>query len=92
MDWRLAALAWVASWSVVALAAVALDKRAAKRGARRTPEATLLGLALVGGSPGLALGMLAFRHKTRKASFLARFAFVLIAQAVAVALAFRSLA
>lgn len=92
MDWRLAALAWVASWSVVALAAVALDKRAAKRGARRTPEATLLGLALVGGSPGLALGMLAFRHKTRKASFLASFAFVLIAQAVAVALAFRSLA
>ncbi len=45
------------------------DKRKAKAGAWRIPEATLLTLAGVGGSLGALLGMQYFRHKTRKPKF-----------------------
>ena len=46
-----------------------LDKRRAKRREWRIPEATLLGAAFLGGSLGSLLGMLIFRHKTRKPKF-----------------------
>lgn len=46
-----------------------LDKRRARREQWRISEATLLGLALLGGSPGALLGMYYFRHKTRHAKF-----------------------
>ena len=45
------------------------DKRRAKRREWRIPEATLLGAAFLGGSLGSLLGMLIFRHKTRKPKF-----------------------
>lgn len=63
-----ATLAAVALASLLAFAAFGLDKRAARRGARRTPESTLLLLALLGG-PGALAAMRAFRHKTRKPRF-----------------------
>ena len=74
-------LAWVAVASLAAFALCGVDKSAARRGATRVRERTLLLTALVGGSPGLVLGMLVFRHKTRKASFLGKLALVLVAQA-----------
>ena len=46
-----------------------LDKQFAKRKLRRIPEATLLFTALMGGSLGSLLGMMLFRHKTRKPAF-----------------------
>ena len=46
-----------------------LDKQKAKRHKWRTPEATLLGVALAGGSIGAFLGMYIFHHKTKKAKF-----------------------
>ena len=45
------------------------DKCKAMKNAWRIPEATLLGLAAIGGSLGAWLGMVLFRHKTRHPKF-----------------------
>jgi uncharacterized membrane protein YsdA (DUF1294 family) len=45
------------------------DKQRAIAGKRRVSEADLLGLALIGGSPGALLARRWFRHKTRKEPF-----------------------
>jgi uncharacterized membrane protein YsdA (DUF1294 family) len=78
--WALAG-AWVGALSLLALVLCVLDKSRARKGARRIRERTLLGVALVGGSPGLIMGMLLARHKTRKGAFLGPLALILIGQA-----------
>ena len=45
------------------------DKQKAKRGWWRIPEATLMGIAAVGGSLGTYLGMRLFHHKTKHPKF-----------------------
>lgn len=45
------------------------DKLKAKRGAWRISEATLMGIASIGGSVGALIGMYLFRHKTRHIKF-----------------------
>lgn len=46
-----------------------VDKQKAKRGAWRIPEATLMGVAAIGGSIGSLIGMYTFRHKTKHPKF-----------------------
>ena len=55
--------------NILAFILMGRDKAAARRGALRTPETTLLALAVLVGSLGGLLGMLLFRHKTRKPAF-----------------------
>lgn len=58
-----------AGMSLLTIALYARDKRAAARGAWRTPESTLHLLALLDGWPGALVAQQWFRHKSRKASF-----------------------
>ncbi len=58
-----------AALSLLAFAAYARDKRAARLQARRTPESALHVLELLGGWPGALLAQRALRHKNRKLSF-----------------------
>lgn len=46
-----------------------VDKFKAKKNRWRIPEATLMGVALLGGSIGSLLGMYLVRHKTRHPKF-----------------------
>ena len=46
-----------------------IDKHKAKKNLWRIPEATLLGIAVLGGSLGCLWGMYAVRHKTKHLKF-----------------------
>ena len=59
--------------SVLGFVLYRLDKAAAIRGGRRTPEDTLLVVGLIGGWPGALVAQSLFRHKSDKASFQALF-------------------
>lgn len=56
------------------------DKQRAIAGDRRIPEVNLLGLALIGGSPGALLARRWFRHKTRKEPFSTRLLLIVAIQ------------
>ena len=62
-------LAYVLLVNLVAFCLCGVDKRRTKKGRWRIAERTLLTAALLGGSPGLLLGMRAFHHKTRHKKF-----------------------
>ncbi len=71
---------YLALINIVLLVLFGRDKAAAQRGTRRTPETTLLALAVLGGSLGGLLGMLLFRHKTRHAAFALGLPLILLVQ------------
>ena len=77
MTWKMVALGLLAinCWTVLRFWQ---DKQRAQSGHRRIPESDLLGLALIGGSPGALLARYIFRHKTRKQPFSTQL-FVIIA-------------
>ena len=61
---------WYIFINVVMFVSMGRDKSLAKRETgRRIPEANLFVKALLGGGPLGLVGMKAFHHKTRKASF-----------------------
>ena len=69
-------LYYLAAVNLLTFLAYGIDKRKAvrngqksKRQSRRTPEATLLLLAALGGSPAALLAMYLFRHKTLHKKF-----------------------
>lgn len=61
-----------------------IDKNKAKKGHWRTPEKTLLTIALLGGSIGSLAGMYKFRHKTQKARFFIGIPIILFTQIIIV--------
>ena len=60
-----------------------VDKYKAKRNLWRIPEATLMGMAAIGGSIGAIAGMKLFRHKTKHAKFYIGLPVILALQIVA---------
>ena len=61
-----------------------VDKYKAKRNLWRIPEATLMGVAALGGSIGAIAGMNLFRHKTKHAKFYIGLPVILALQVVSV--------
>lgn len=62
-------IAYLGLINLVAFVVFGVDKRRAKCHRWRVREATLLGLAFLGGALGALLGMVLFRHKTKKVRF-----------------------
>ena len=76
-------LLWLCVMSVITFFVMGSDKRRAKQGARRVPEARLFLLALLGGGVGGLLGMYVFRHKTRHLQFALGFPLIAAVQVLA---------
>lgn len=55
--------------NIIAFLAMFIDKKKAEKGKWRIKVATLLVLALIGGSIGEIIGMYVFHHKTQKPRF-----------------------
>ena len=62
-------LCWLMAVNALTAFAFRSDKLRAIEGRRRIREATLLQLALIGGSPGALVARRVYRHKTRKEPF-----------------------
>jgi uncharacterized membrane protein YsdA (DUF1294 family) len=69
--------------NLLAYAAMLVDKAKAEAGSRRIPEATLLKLAMLGGSIGTMVAQRTIRHKTRKEPFRTRLLAIVAIQMLA---------
>lgn len=77
--------------NVITFLCYGLDKLKAKRGSRRISEASLLTLALLGGSIGAWLAMKAFHHKTLHKKFTIGVPVIFILQVILVVAFWRSI-
>lgn len=75
-------LAYVVAINLAAYAAMAMDKAKAEHGVRRISEATLLKIALLGGSLGTVVAQQTIRHKTHKEPFRSRLNGIIVLQAL----------
>ena len=66
--------------NIVTFLVYGIDKWKAKQGSWRISEATLLILAIIGGSIGALLGMKVWRHKTQHQKFKYGLPLILLAQ------------
>lgn len=64
------------------------DKYQARKNKQRIPENTLFLLEGIGGTLGLLLAMLLFRHKTSKSSFILKFSAIVFIQILITVLMF----
>ena len=69
--------------SLVAIGFTIYDKRAARKGAWRVKESTLLMISLFGGSAAMLAVMLAARHKTKHLKFMLGIPVIIAMQVVA---------
>ena len=79
-----AVLIYLAAISLVSVIVTAHDKRAAKKGRRRTPERDLLLLSVFGGSVAMYITMQMIRHKTKHAKFMIGIPIIMVLQLFAV--------
>ena len=77
---------WLIGINPVTFGYYGFDKWRASNNGPRVPEASLLGLALIGGNLGAYVGMRWFRHKTIKGRFRILFWAIVVLQAAVVAL------
>ncbi|WP_026703800.1 DUF1294 domain-containing protein [Flavobacterium soli] len=70
--------------NVVAFVVAGYDKYLAVNNKFRIPEKSLFTLAICGGSLGMLLAMLIFRHKISKTSFIVKFSAIFLLQIVLV--------
>jgi len=75
-------LLYVLVINVVTFALYGIDKFKAKRGLWRIPEATLLWLAVAGGTVGALAGMYVWHHKTKHYKFLLGVPAILLVQVI----------
>ena len=71
---------YIAAVNIIGFALMGIDKRKARKGAFRIPEATLFAFALIGGSLGSTIGMFAFKHKTKHWYFKFGFPLIIVIQ------------
>ncbi|NMA93087.1 MAG: DUF1294 domain-containing protein [Clostridiales bacterium] len=69
--------------NIVTFALFAIDKFIAVKNRTRIRNATLLGMAFIGGSVGALLAMHLFRHKTKRLSYTIGITLMLLIQAAA---------
>lgn len=69
MEFRTWVLLYLAVVNLFGIVLMGYDKLIAGGTQRRVAEKTFYITALVGGSPGILVGMYLFHHKTRKAQF-----------------------
>lgn len=62
-------IAYLLIINAIGFALMLADKHKARKNLWRIPEATLMGVALIGGSIGSLLGMYTVRHKTKHLKF-----------------------
>ncbi len=72
--------------NIVTLIVYGIDKVKAMKGKWRIPEATLLLLAIIGGSVGAWLGMKTWHHKTMHKKFKYGLPLILLVQIILIAL------
>lgn len=72
----------------IAFMLMAYDKHLAKAKKQRISERTLLSFVFLGGTIGSGLGMLTFRHKTSKTSYLWKYWLIISIQILIVYLLF----
>lgn len=83
------AVFWIyVGMSFLSIVLYGLDKSAARRGGRRTPELTLQTCALLGGWPGALIAQQWFRHKSRKRAFQIEFWLMVVLNISAIFLGF----
>ena len=73
-------LIYLVAINVVTFIMYGIDKAKAKRSKWRIPEATLLGMAALGGSIGAWLGMREWHHKTMHRKFLLCIPLIIVVQ------------
>jgi uncharacterized membrane protein YsdA (DUF1294 family) len=82
---------WTGFISIWTFLMFGFDKwRAGQSGGRRTPESFLLVASALGGWPGGLLGIVFFRHKSAKRSFLFKFTLAIFIWAALVAGAWKA--